>query len=70
MLSVSHRDIRVKNCANGHSVATLLSPRGVATVSRKYSLTAARPATVVAAVPSTVHYPVNYKIYIYIYNLR
>jgi hypothetical protein len=52
----------VKHCAYGHSVATLLNPRGVATVSHKYSLTVARHATVVVAVPSTVHYPSNYKI--------
>jgi hypothetical protein len=31
-------------------------------VYHKYSLTAARHATVVVAVPSTVHCPVNYKI--------
>jgi hypothetical protein len=62
----------VKYCAYGHSVATLLNPRGVATVSRgvatvshRYSLTVARHATVVMAVPSTVHYPDNYKIKIY-----
>jgi hypothetical protein len=46
----------VKHCAYGHSVATLLNPRGVTTV-----LTVARHATVVVAVPSTVHYPANYK---------
>jgi hypothetical protein len=44
---------------------TLLNPRGVPTVSHKYSLTLARHATVVVAVPSTVHYPLNYKIKIY-----
>jgi hypothetical protein len=59
---MSHPDIRVKNCAYGHSVATLLTPGVVATVSHKYSLTVARHATVVAAVPSTVHYPANYKL--------
>jgi hypothetical protein len=48
-----------------HSVATLLNPRGVTTVSHKYSKTAARHATVVVAVPSTVHYPANYKIKMY-----
>jgi hypothetical protein len=36
------------------SVGTLLNPRSVTTV--------ARHATVVVAVPSTVHYPANYKI--------
>jgi hypothetical protein len=55
-------DIRVKHYAYGHSVATLLNPRGVATVSHKYSLTAARHATVVVAVPSTVQHPANYNI--------
>jgi hypothetical protein len=54
--------MRVKNCAYGHNVATLLNPRGVITVSQKYSLTVARHATVVVAVPSTVHCPANYKI--------
>jgi hypothetical protein len=48
-----------KRCAYGHSVATLLKSRGVTTDSHKYSLTA-RHATVVVAVPSTVHYPTNY----------
>jgi hypothetical protein len=51
-----------KHLSYVHSVATLLNPRGVATVSHKYSLTAATHATVVVAVPSTVHYPSNYKI--------
>jgi hypothetical protein len=55
-VSIRHPAIRVK-----HSVATLLNPRGVTTVSQKYSLTVARHATVVVAVPSAVHYPVNYK---------
>jgi hypothetical protein len=50
----------VKHCAYGHSVATLLSPHDVTTVSHKYSVTAARNATVVVAVPSIVHYPANY----------
>jgi hypothetical protein len=57
--------MRVKHCAYGHSVATLLNPRGVTTVSHKYSLTVARHATVVVTVPSTVHYPDNYKIKMY-----
>jgi hypothetical protein len=34
---ISHPDFRVKLCAYGHSVATLLNPRGVTTVSHKYS---------------------------------
>jgi hypothetical protein len=63
--AIRHPDIRVKHCAYGHSVATLLNPRGVTTVSHKYSLTAARHATVVVAVPSIVHYPPNFKIKIY-----
>jgi hypothetical protein len=64
-ITIMHPDIRVKHCAYGHSVATLLNPRGVTTVSHKYSLTAARHATVLVAVPSTVHYPANYKIKVY-----
>jgi hypothetical protein len=55
--AISHPDIRLKYCVYGHSVATQLNPRGVTT--------AARHATVVVAVPSTVHYPPNYKIKIY-----
>jgi hypothetical protein len=43
----------------GHSVATLLNPRGVTTVSHSYSLTVARHVTVVVAVPSTAHHPTN-----------
>jgi hypothetical protein len=54
--------MRVKHYAYGHSVATLLNPRGVTPVSHKYSLTVARHATVVVAVPSSVHYPANYNI--------
>jgi hypothetical protein len=65
IFTISHPDIRVKHCAYGHSVATLLNPRGVATVSHKHSLTLARHATVVVAVPSTVHHPANYKTKIY-----
>jgi hypothetical protein len=59
----------MKPCAYGHSVATLLNPRGVTAVSHKYSITVARHATVVVAVPSTVHHPANYKIKIYLYIL-
>jgi hypothetical protein len=36
---IRHPGIRVKHCSCGHSVATMLNPRGVTTVSRKYSLT-------------------------------
>jgi hypothetical protein len=57
--------MRVKHCADGHSVATLLNPGGVTTASHKYSVTAERHAIVVVAVPSTVHYPAYYKIQIY-----
>jgi hypothetical protein len=48
-----------------HSVATLLNPHGVTTVSHKCSLTVTRHATVVVVVPSVVHYPANYKTKIY-----
>jgi hypothetical protein len=54
--------MRVKHYAYAHSFATLSNPCGVTTVSHKYSLTVARHTTVVVAVPSTVHYPANYKI--------
>jgi hypothetical protein len=43
----------------------MLNPGGVTTVSHKYSLTAARHATVVVAVPSTAHCPDDYKIKLY-----
>jgi hypothetical protein len=59
---IRHPDTRVKHCAYGHSVATQLNPRGVKTVFYKYSQTVASHATVIVAVPSTVHYPANYKI--------
>jgi hypothetical protein len=62
---IRHPDIRVKHCAYGHSVATLLNPRGVTTVYHKYGLTVTRRATVLVAVPSTVHYPANYKMKIF-----
>jgi hypothetical protein len=65
MRAISHPDIRVEHCAYGLSVATLLNRRGVKTVSHKYSLTVARHATAVLAVPFTVHYPTNYEIIIY-----
>jgi hypothetical protein len=45
-----HPDMRVKHYAYGHSVATLLNPLGVTTVSHKYSLPLARHATVVVAI--------------------
>jgi hypothetical protein len=60
--TIRRPEMRVKYCAYGHSVETLLTPRGVTTVSHKYSLTVTRHAIVVVAVPSTVHYPANYKI--------
>jgi hypothetical protein len=60
--TISDPDMRVKHCACGHSVVTLLNPRGVTAVSYKYSLTVVRHAIVVVAVPSTVHYPAHYKI--------
>jgi hypothetical protein len=47
------------------SVAMLLNPHGITTVLHKYSLTVARHATIVVAVPSTIHYLPNYKIKIY-----
>jgi hypothetical protein len=62
---ISHPDITVKHCVHGHSVATLLISRCVATFSHKYSLTVASCATVVVAVPSIVHCPANYIIKIY-----
>jgi hypothetical protein len=57
--------MRVKHCAYDHSVAILLNPRGVTTVSHKYSLTVARHVTLAVAVPSIVQYPINHKIKIY-----
>jgi hypothetical protein len=54
--------MRMKRCAYGHSVVTLLNPRGVTRVSHKYSLTVARHVTVVVAVPSTVYYPDDYEV--------
>jgi hypothetical protein len=55
---ISHPDTRVKHCAYDHSVATLVNPRGVFPKVATY-------ATVVVAVPSTVHYPANYKLKLY-----
>jgi hypothetical protein len=55
----------MKHCAYVHSVATLLNPRGVTTVFHKYSLTVARHAALLVAVPSTVQCPSNHKIKIY-----
>jgi hypothetical protein len=46
----------------GYSFAAPLTPLSVTTVYHRYSLTVARHTTVVVAVPSTVHYPDNYKI--------
>jgi hypothetical protein len=54
--------MKVKYCAYGHIVATLLYPRDVTTVSQKYGVRVASHATMVVAVPSTVHHPTNYKI--------
>jgi hypothetical protein len=56
--SIRHPGMVVKHCAYGHSVATLLNPCGVTTVSHKRSPL----ATVVVAIPSTIHYPANYEI--------
>jgi hypothetical protein len=55
----------VKHCARGHSVTKLINPRGFNAVSHEYSLTFVRHATVVNAVPFTVHYPANYEIKIH-----
>jgi hypothetical protein len=63
--AVRHPDIRVKHCAYVRNVATLLNPRGFKAVSHKYSVTVARHAPAVVAVPSTVHYPAHYKVKIY-----
>jgi hypothetical protein len=60
----------MKHCVYGHGVATLLNARSVTIVSHKYSLTVARHTTVVVAVPSTVHYPADYKIKIYFFLMR
>jgi hypothetical protein len=62
---IRNPDIRVKYCAYGHSAATLLNPCGVTTVSHKYSLTAAKHATVIVTVPSTLYYQINYDIKVY-----
>jgi hypothetical protein len=59
---IKHPDVRVKYCAYGHSLVTQPNPRGIATVSHKYSLIVTRQVTVVVAVPSTAHYSPNYKI--------
>jgi hypothetical protein len=56
---IKHPNIRAKHCTYGHRIATLLNPHGVTIVSHKYSLTLARHATVVMAVPSTIDYPAN-----------
>jgi hypothetical protein len=53
-------DMRVKHCAYGHSIPTLLNPCGVTTLFHKYSLTVARHVAVVVAVPSTIHYLADY----------
>jgi hypothetical protein len=51
----------VRHCTYGHGVATLLNPCCVKTDSHKYNLTLARHATVVVAIPSTMHYLANVK---------
>jgi hypothetical protein len=72
MLAISNPHVRVKHCAYGHSVATLLNPLGGTTVSHEYSLTVARYAIVVVAVPSTLRCPANYRIkpYYFRWNLN
>jgi hypothetical protein len=60
--SKGHPDVTMKHCAYGDNVATLLNPRGVTTVSHKFSTTIATHATEVVAVPCTVHHPGNYNI--------
>jgi hypothetical protein len=61
-LPISHSDIRVKHCAYGHSVATLLNRGGVTTVCHKDIVTVARHTTVLVVVSSTVHYSAKSKI--------
>jgi hypothetical protein len=53
---------RCNNAKPTRCYNSFLQVQSVTTVSYKYSLTAARHATVVVAVTSTVHYPANYKI--------
>jgi hypothetical protein len=61
----------VKHCAYGHSVATMLNPRGVTTVTHKYSLiTVAKHATVVVTVTSTVNYPANYELKYILFKIK
>jgi hypothetical protein len=59
--STEHPEMRVKHCAYGHSVGTLLNPRGVTSFPQEQLHSCKTAATVVEAVPSTVHYPANYK---------
>jgi hypothetical protein len=59
-LTINHSNIRLTL-----RLWPQLNPSGVTTVLHKYSLIVARHAAVVVAVPSTVHYPSNYKIKIY-----
>jgi hypothetical protein len=68
--SIRHPDYSVKHCPHAHSVVTLLNPRGVTTVSHKYSLAVTRHGTVVVAVPSIVQHPANFKIKIYYLKLN
>jgi hypothetical protein len=64
-MKLGHPDNRVKHCAYGHSVAILLNPHGVTTVFHKHSPVIARHATVVVAVPFTIHYHAYYKIILF-----
>jgi hypothetical protein len=57
--TISHPDMRTKHCAYDNSVATLLNPRGVTTVSHKYSLTAARQ--LLFLLPYTIPIIIKYK---------
>lgn len=61
LVTISHPDVKVNNCAYGHSVAILLNPRGVATAAHKYSVTVGRHTMLVVAAP-TSHYLAYYKI--------
>jgi hypothetical protein len=70
LASIRHPGMRVKHCTYDHSIATLLSSRGVTTIFHKYCLTVARYTTVVVAVPFTVHQSDNYKIKIYYLRLN
>jgi hypothetical protein len=70
--AIRNPGIRVKHWSYGHCVTTLLNPRGVAAVSHKYSLTVARNANAVVAVPPSMHCPdyCKKKIYYFRWNLK